>query len=74
MPMNTNKIAPKFATIPDWCAISGMKRTGVYEAVSRGQLRAVKLGNRTLIDVEPGLAWLDSLPAADIRAPHKRAA
>lgn len=65
---------PKFATIPDWCALSGMRRTGVYQAIADGHLRAVKLGGRTLVDVEPGLAWLNSLPPADIRMPATRRA
>ncbi len=60
---------PAYATIPDWCAISGMGRSKTYEALGRGDLRAIKIGNRTLIDVAPGLQWMDSLPQATIR-PH----
>jgi len=60
---------PAYATIPDWCAISGMGRSKTYEALGRGDLRAIKIGNRTLIDVAPGLQWMDSLPQANIR-PH----
>lgn len=60
---------PARATITDWCALSGMGRSATYEALGRGDLRAVKLGARTLIDVAHGLAWLDSLPAATVR-PH----
>ncbi len=61
---------PKFTSIPQWCALSGMSRTGTYNALGRGDLRAVKCGDRTLIDVEAGLAWLRSLPAAQISPPH----
>ena len=61
--------APEYTTIPNWCALSGMGRSATYEALGRGDLRAVKLGTRTLIDVPLGLAWLDSRPAAVIR-PH----
>lgn len=57
------------ATINDWCKLSGMGRSATYEALGRGDLRAVKLGSRVLIDVPHGLAWLDSLPPAAIR-PH----
>jgi len=56
----------KYAPLPEWFIISGMWRTATYEALGRGDLRAVKLNNRTLIDVEHGLAWLASLPAAEI--------
>jgi predicted DNA-binding transcriptional regulator AlpA len=65
-PANT----PRYATIPRWCDLSGMGRTTTYEAIGRGDLRAVKLGNRTLLDVDHGLAWMRSLPAAKIAAPR----
>lgn len=60
---------PAYATVPDWCALSGMSRSGTYEALGRGDLRAIKMGARTLIDVQHGLAWLASLPVATVR-PH----
>ncbi len=66
---------PAYATVPGWCNISGMKRSTTYHEISRGNLRAVKLGARTLLDVPHGLAWLASLPPATIRLPGtKRAA
>ena len=64
---------PKYAPIPNWCGISGMSRTGTYNALGRGDLKAIKLGNRTLVDVEVGLAWLRAQPAAQVRAPAKPA-
>ena len=64
-----NAANPKFAPIPRWCAISGMSRTATYNALGRGDLKAVKVGSRTLLDVEAGLSWLQSLPPAQIRAP-----
>jgi hypothetical protein len=60
---------PKFAPLPQWCAISGMSRTATYNALGRGDLKAIKIGSRTLLDVDTGLAWLRSLPAAQVRAP-----
>ena len=60
-------VTPKFGTIPHWLKLSGMSRTGCYNALARGDLKAIKLGNRTLIDIEAGLAWLRSLPAPQIR-------
>lgn len=60
---------PARATIAGWCALSGMGRSVTYEALGRGDLHAVKVGARTLIDVTLGLAWLDSQPPATIR-PH----
>jgi hypothetical protein len=65
-------VTAKYATIPDWITISGMRRTGIYEALGQGKLRAIKINNRTLIDVEHGLAWLASLPTADITTGRRR--
>jgi len=48
-----------------------MGRRATYDAMGRGDLRAVKAGTRTLVDVEAGLRWLHSLPPAKIR-PQKR--
>jgi hypothetical protein len=43
-----------------------MNRSGVYEAIAAGHLRAVKQGRKTLIDCDHGLAWLRALPAAKV--------
>jgi hypothetical protein len=58
-----------FYTIADWCRRTGMSRSGTYEAMARGNLKAIKLGHRTLIDVRHGLDWLSALPAAVIGKP-----
>lgn len=72
---NVVPVAPKFAPLPVWVALSGMTRTGTYVALSKRELRAIKQpgGRRTLIDVEHGLAWLRSQPAITIRAPSTAA-
>ena len=58
---------PARATVEGWLTLSGMGRSATYEALGRGDLRAIKLGTRTLIDVPHGLAWLNSLPPATVR-------
>lgn len=65
---------PARATIEGWCALSGMGRSSTYAALARGDLRAVKAGSRTLIDVAHGLAWLDTLPPSHSAKPAKQAA
>jgi hypothetical protein len=65
--------SPKFATIENWGTISGMSRRVIYEKLGTGELKAIKAGTRTLIDVDAGLIWLRSLPPAKIRAPSPRA-
>ncbi len=62
--------SPKFATIDDWCTISGMSRRVTYEKLGTSDLLAIKLGSRTLIDVDRGLAYMRALPSAVIRAPR----
>jgi hypothetical protein len=37
-----------------------MGKTASYDAIARGHLVAVKVGRRTLIDVDHGLAWIAS--------------
>jgi hypothetical protein len=63
---------PRFATIDRFCALTSMSRRVVYDELGRGNLKAVKVGTRTLIDVEAGLSWLRSRPAAVIRTPKPR--
>jgi len=63
----------KFAQINDFCRISGLGRTTVYYRLADGCLRAVKVGKRTLIDVDAGLAWIASQPPAVIRCGRKAA-
>ena len=61
-----NHLTPRYASIPHWCVISGMGRTRTYEEAGKGNLRIIKVGGRSLVDVPHGLAWLDSLPEAKI--------
>lgn len=66
MPDALTPNVPAFATVTGWGALSGMSRSSTYEALAAGHLRAVKLGARTLIDVQHGLRWVNSLPPATI--------
>lgn len=53
---------PRFATIDNWCVISGMGRRVVYDEIGRGNLKAIKVGARTLIDVEFGHGFVEHPP------------
>jgi excisionase family DNA binding protein len=57
-------------TINDACSVSGVGRTLLYERIGNGELRAVKVGKRTLILADELRRWLDDLPAI----PPKRSA
>lgn len=63
---------PKFATIETWLSLTGLGRSKTYYLLADGTLRAIKAGKRTLIDVEHGLAWLRSQPAAEVRCIRAR--
>ena len=57
--MMQNPIALKISEV---CAASRIGRTGVYEAVKRGELRARKNGKSTLVLYAELVEWLDQLP------------
>lgn len=58
---------PKYAALPEWRTISGLGRSKSYELLGDGKLRGIKVGRRLLIDVEHGLEYLATMPAARIR-------
>lgn len=64
----------RYATIDGWCALTGMSRAGTYRGLGRGHLAGLKLGDRTLIDVRAGLAWMRTLPPAVIRTGRRKPA
>ena len=57
----TTKVA---YTIAEVCALASVGRTTVYQSINEGQLRAVKLGRRTLILAEDLQKWLGGMPSA----------
>jgi excisionase family DNA binding protein len=61
--MPTDPIAPMALKISEACAASRCGRTTVYEAIKRGELRALKRGKSTLILETDLRRWLESLPA-----------
>lgn len=65
-------VTPKYGTIETWMALSGMGRRATYDALGNGHLKAVKAGSRTLINIEKGITWLESLPPAQIRPQKPR--
>lgn len=58
---------PKLMTIDNFVDWSGMGRTRVYGLIGAGDLRAIKVGRRTLIDVEAANEWLNNQPVVNIR-------
>lgn len=54
---------PPFLTIEEFRAWSRLGRTKIYELLASGDLKAIKVGRRTLISGEAAQAWLDAQPA-----------
>ena len=53
---------PITVTIPEAVKISGISRTGIYEALRRKDITARKAGRRTLISFADLQAYLANLP------------
>lgn len=57
---------PRYAPIPKACDLLGFRRSKLYELAAEGSIRIVKVGGRSLVDIEAALAWMATLPVASI--------
>jgi excisionase family DNA binding protein len=51
-------------SVAEACAVAGIGRTKIYQAISEGSLKARKCGKRTLVLRDDLLDFLASLPGA----------
>lgn len=49
-------------TIPEACAMIRVGRTKLYQLLNEGEIKAVKIGKKTLIPGSDLQKWQDSLP------------
>ena len=59
---------PEFARIPYTTARYAISRSGLYREAALGNIRLVKLGHATLVDLASVRAFMARLPAAKLRA------
>jgi excisionase family DNA binding protein len=50
-------------TIAEACAVAGIRRTTLYKEIHSGELRAVKIGGRTIILVDDLRRWVKGRPS-----------
>jgi len=56
---NTEHIAPLAVGVEDAARVVGYSRSGVYELIASGDLKAFKLGRRRLILMAELKAWIE---------------
>jgi excisionase family DNA binding protein len=60
---------PLAFTIPQAITTAGIRKTSLYAAIKRGELRARKSGRMTLILRDDLRAWLERLPTLELKRP-----
>ena len=70
---NIDFVAPLAVPLPQAPTVTGLSRSTIYREAARGNIRLLKAGRSTLVDMASVRAFLASLPTASIRAPQQAA-
>jgi len=62
----------EFFTVNEACEFARIGRSKLYDLLTTGELKARKLGSRTLIEVSALQQWAAKLPEAIYHAPGER--
>jgi excisionase family DNA binding protein len=65
MPPEIREVQREGLSVAEACAVAGIGRTKIYQAIADGNLKARKCGKRTLVLRNELLDFLKSLPGAD---------
>ena len=57
----------RMLSVNDFCTLYSIGRTKTYELIARRELKARRVGNRTLIPFDEAEAWASELPIATPR-------
>jgi excisionase family DNA binding protein len=61
-------LSTRALSISEFCRRYGIGRTTAYAEIVAGRLRAIKVGQRTLITADDAEAWLAALPELNSRS------
>jgi excisionase family DNA binding protein len=64
MTENVRELQREGLSVSEACAVAGIGRTKIYQAIANGKLKARKCGKRTLVLRDDLRAFLASLPNA----------
>jgi excisionase family DNA binding protein len=68
--VRTMQQAPIALKISEACSAARVGRTSLYDAIKRGELRALKRGKSTIILADDLRRWLESLPSVYPQPPR----
>jgi predicted solute-binding protein len=62
--VSLNDREPLAYSVADFCAVTGTRPAGVWNAIRRGEIQVARFGRRTLIPHKAAVEWLERLTVA----------